>query len=208
MLLLTLLAVTSALTPTVDRTIAARSRLVAALDNAREDREIVAAIDAIEAATPFKGFASEDFVSFAVAGDWQLDYATRRDSTNLTKSYVRVRDISQTVEKDASRTRVAWTLPTTGDAGTLEVRSTMRFQAEPRPHHVLRLDGHFLKPLHKLSAEPTDVVNHVAASVPYELFHPDRTVIELLYVDPELKILRCTRGTTDPVLTCQVWRRQ
>lgn len=209
----------AALLSTTCSVLEARQALLDALaEPDRRDETIVAAIDALEASQKFKGFSSPDFIDFAVAGRWRLDYATRRDRTSLSQSYVQVIDVVQELSildgQGRVSTTVFWDIPATNDVGSLEICSNLQVYEEPRPHHLLNLDRHYLRPAHKLNVRPEDVANHVAASLPYELFHPHLTRLEPIYVDPELKLVRCTRPADDddddsgpPILTCQVWTR-
>lgn len=174
----------------------------------RRNSDVVAAIDALELSQKENGgrYASSDFIDFAVAGTWYLEYATRRDKALLSKDFVQVKSISQTVDSEEVSTRAAWVAPSSGDSGVLQIDSAVERKEEPRPHRLLRLKGHYLKPTKKLSdpSASSEIVSHAAASLPYELMQPHLTILEVLYVDPELKILRCTRPEED-VLTCQVW---
>ena len=76
----------------------------------------------------------------------------------------------------------------------------------------LQADGNIgigtLNPTTKLQS-PVDVVNSIKAAVPFEIFHPSKAIFEPTFLDPEIKILRCTRPNPDgpPVRTCQIWAR-
>ena len=188
--------------PLVDRTIAARSALMEALREEREESVLRALLEIQECSAEF---VSGDFIDLAVNGDWELLYPLVKSTTVL------IDGIDQHVEvvegAGAATNSIRWTFDE--DRGVFETKSTLRATEDARSDFLFSLEGHYLKPAKKLTSDAAEVVDSMARTVPFELFDPDLSVASLVYADPLLKIMKVTGGKRKrPGFECHVWGRK
>ena len=161
--------------PFVSQTIAARARLLDALEN---DGDVLGAIQNIGS----ERFEAQSFIDLAMAGDWTLRYPKPIEPVFAVTKSVRLHDGQGDVVH-----RFEWRVNEFD--GVFESCAAMAATAE-KQSFAFQGTTHFLKPRTKISGKimPQALIADIARAVPSSLFDPSSC--RLIYADPTLKILQ------------------
>lgn len=184
-------------------TTAAREALLASLSDRSPSRKsvVIDATDALLGANTCN-YETSQFVEFALNGEWVLEESSsRRDQEALRQLGVdrdlEVGAICQTITAESGRgkltNKIHWKRPLAGDAGYLLACCDLEMTVSVNRLSTWTLSfgetKHSIHPDKKLTTDVVEIVDSVARLAPFELFDPHGTMLDLEYVDPELRVM-------------------
>ena len=189
------------LSPSPARVLAARELLIGTLaakyeSVAARKKSVTEAVDWL-LGSHTAAYETRGFVEAALRGEWALEESSGRrgsEAESLERDLV-VESITQTLDlgrgRDSLVNTISWRRPLTGETGTF--RSAC--------------DVEMIHPKAKLVSDVVDVVDSIARVAPFEFFDPHGTLLDLEFVDPDLRVMGVARGSSRGTNNLHVYRR-
>ena len=210
------------LSPSPARVLAARELLIGTLaakyeSVAARKKSVTEAVDWL-LGSHTAAYETRGFVEAALRGEWALEESSGRrgsEAESLERDLV-VESITQTLDlgrgRDSLVNTISWRRPLTGETGTFRSACDVEMNASegrlatwtlsfPRP------TKHSIHPKAKLVSDVVDVVDSIARVAPFELFDPHGTLLDLEFVDPDLRVMGVARGSSRGTNNLHVYRR-
>lgn len=141
---------------------------------------------------------TSQFMSFALSGTWDLKYTNLLTPASVSKDIFRYTSIYQSIQFNDECTGgtlknvVAWESCDGSGKHTGDLTVINDFIINSKGALVLSLNEHIITPE---STAPDDLellVQTMQKSIPFDMFDPDNSMLSLMYLDPHVRVCKCS----------------